>query len=189
VPAVLAAGRRKGAEDERAIWPAVADTVRVVRPRLVVLEKSLLSLPVGNCPEPSVTWPRSVRGILAVLRAADVGAPHRRERIFVVAADTRCRGVQRRPVDRRLTSSGRTGRSEGLQRERGGHPSRWRCSCSDAGEPGPKGLSARKPRTLVDGSISPDPCRNNQLPDAVQLLPTPRRRMGEGARTSAGRRA
>ncbi len=42
-----------------------------------------------------------------------------------------------------------------------------------------KGLSARKPRTLADGSTSADPCRNNQLPDAINLLPTPRATDGE----------
>lgn len=42
-----------------------------------------------------------------------------------------------------------------------------------------KGLSARKPLTLADGSPSPAPCRNNQLPDAVHLLPTPRATDGE----------
>ena len=32
------AGKRKGPNDERAIWPAVADAIRAVRPRLVFLE-------------------------------------------------------------------------------------------------------------------------------------------------------
>lgn len=43
-----------------------------------------------------------------------------------------------------------------------------------------KGLSARKPRTLADGTASAgDAARNNQLPDAVALLPTPRATDGE----------
>src|SRR6266540_2986999 len=32
------AGTRRGASDERAIWPHVADTIRVVRPRYAILE-------------------------------------------------------------------------------------------------------------------------------------------------------
>jgi DNA (cytosine-5)-methyltransferase 1 len=32
------AGQRKGADDDRALWPHVARTVRLVRPRHVVLE-------------------------------------------------------------------------------------------------------------------------------------------------------
>ncbi len=42
-----------------------------------------------------------------------------------------------------------------------------------------KGVSARKPRTLADGTVSADPCRNNQLPNAVKLLPPPRASDGE----------
>ena len=79
------AGRRKGTEDERHLWPAVRDAIRDVGPRLVVLEnvRGHLSLGFGE-----------VLGDLAdlgfdaewgLLRASDVGAPHRRERVFIVA--------------------------------------------------------------------------------------------------------
>jgi DNA (cytosine-5)-methyltransferase 1 len=79
------AGRRRGAGDERWLWPHVAGAVRVVRPRLVVLENvpGHLSMGFGR-----------VLGDLAAcgydarwqcVRASDVGAPHRRERVFIVA--------------------------------------------------------------------------------------------------------
>lgn len=83
------AGRRKGIEDERAIWPAVAAAIRAVRPRLVVLENvsaiagaGELARACGDLAEAGYvgSW-RSVR-------ASDVGAPHRRERIFIVAVAT-----------------------------------------------------------------------------------------------------
>lgn len=81
------AGKRNGASDHRHLWPCVADAVRVLRPRLVVLENVAghLSLGFGD-----------VLGDLAGLgydtrwgsvRASDAGAPHRRTRVFVVAAD------------------------------------------------------------------------------------------------------
>lgn len=89
------AGRRKGTEDDRHIWPHIADAVRVLRPGRVVLENVAghLSLGFGD-----------VLGDLAALgydtrwccvRASDAGAPHRRERVFVVARDASGAGTRR----------------------------------------------------------------------------------------------
>jgi DNA (cytosine-5)-methyltransferase 1 len=79
------AGKRKGADDERALWPYVAGAVRMVRPRIVVLEN--VSAVLG--PE----FARVANNLAALgydvawtcLRASDVGAPHRRERVFIFA--------------------------------------------------------------------------------------------------------
>lgn len=80
------AGRRKGAEDARAIWPEIAAAIRAVRPRLVLLENvgaivaaGELSRACGDLAEAGYV------GSWRSLRASDVGAPHRRERIFIVA--------------------------------------------------------------------------------------------------------
>jgi DNA (cytosine-5)-methyltransferase 1 len=79
------AGRRRGEDDPRHIWPWIADAIRVVRPRLVILENVRGHLSKGF---------GTVIGELAdigydarwtCVRAADVGAPHRRERVFIVA--------------------------------------------------------------------------------------------------------
>jgi DNA (cytosine-5)-methyltransferase 1 len=79
------AGKRKGFQDERAVWPHVADAVRHLRPRLVLLENVAGHLARGF---------GRVLGDLAeigydarwlCLRASDVGAPHRRDRVFVAA--------------------------------------------------------------------------------------------------------
>lgn len=82
------AGKRKGAEDDRALWPYVAGAVRILRPRIVVLEN--VSAVLG--PE----FQRVANDLAACgydiawtcLRAADIGAPHRRERLFCLATDT-----------------------------------------------------------------------------------------------------
>lgn len=79
------AGKKKGAEDERALWPYVAGAVRVVRPRIICLEN--VSAVLG--PE----FQRVANDLAEIgydiawtcLRASDVGAPHRRERVFIVA--------------------------------------------------------------------------------------------------------
>lgn len=80
------AGRRKGAADERAIWPHIARAVRDLRPRHVILENVAAVVASGELA-------RALGDLAALgydaawrcLRAADVGAPHRRERLFIVA--------------------------------------------------------------------------------------------------------
>ena len=83
------AGQRKGTDDSRWLWPEFAKTIRQVKPRWVLVENvpGLLSIDTG----------RAFAGILrelaemgydawwGSLRASDVGAPHRRERAFIVA--------------------------------------------------------------------------------------------------------
>jgi DNA (cytosine-5)-methyltransferase 1 len=84
------AGKRKGSDDVRHLWPYIAEAVRVLRPRRVVLENVAghLSLGFGD-----VLRDLAEAGFDAewcVLRASDVGAPHQRARLFIVAADAAC---------------------------------------------------------------------------------------------------
>lgn len=79
------AGRRQGTSDARHIWPHVLGAIRAVRPRLVVLENVAghLSLGFGQ-----VLGDLAAAGFDAewtVLHASDIGAPHRRARLFVAA--------------------------------------------------------------------------------------------------------
>lgn len=81
------AGTRKGTNDERHLWPYVADSLRVLRPRLAVLENVAGHLSLGF---DTVLADLAALGFDAewvVVRASDAGAPHRRERLFIVAAD------------------------------------------------------------------------------------------------------
>lgn len=80
------AGKRKGTDDERWIWGSIADAVRHLRPRLVLLENV-----------PGVLAHRGMGRVLGdlagigydadwtCLRASDVGAPHQRNRVFIAA--------------------------------------------------------------------------------------------------------
>jgi len=79
------AGKRNGTDDPRHIFPYIADGIRIVGPRVVVLENVRGHLALGF---------DTVLGTLAdigydarwvCVRASDVGAPHRRERLFIVA--------------------------------------------------------------------------------------------------------
>lgn len=81
------AGKRKGADDKRVLWPEVDRAIRALRPRIIVLE----NVPAVLGPEFSrVASTLAACGYefrWACLRASDVGAPHRRERLFILAAD------------------------------------------------------------------------------------------------------
>lgn len=78
------AGRRKGTDDERHIWPYVREAIRRIRPRITFLEnvaghRSLgFDRVLGDLAEGGmhVRW--------TSVRASDVGAPHQRERLFIL---------------------------------------------------------------------------------------------------------
>ena len=79
------AGPRTGMNDERWIWDEIYAAIRVLRPRFVLLENVAghLSLGFGR-----VLGDLAAAGFDAewgCFRASDVGAPHRRERVFIVA--------------------------------------------------------------------------------------------------------
>ena len=87
------AGKRKGHNDERHLWPYVADAIGALRPRYVVLENVAGHLSLGGA---AVVGDLARLGFDArwgVVRASDAGAAHRRARLFIVATDTR-RGSQ-----------------------------------------------------------------------------------------------
>lgn len=96
------AGHRKGTQDARHIWPHIAHSLRVLRPRLAVFENVAGHLSLGF---------DTVLGDLArigfdadwcTLRASDVGAAHQRNRLFLLAwpADTGGQGLARRWAER-----------------------------------------------------------------------------------------
>ena len=86
------AGSRKGTEDERWLWPLIFRLVREIRPRSIFLE---------NVPGLLHGGIEHVLGDLASVgfdaewtsvRASDVGAPHRRERVFILANSSNLSG-------------------------------------------------------------------------------------------------
>ena len=98
---VSLAGKRAGLAGERSgLWSEFARIVRVVRPRFVLVENvaGLLSMEFGQ-----VLGDLAALGFDAewgVFRASDAGAPHRRERVFILAvADAS--GVDGERVERR----------------------------------------------------------------------------------------
>jgi len=79
------AGQRRGADDPRHLWPHVARIIREVGPRVVVLENVAGHVVLGL---PDVLGELAEMGFDAewgCYRASEVGAPHQRERVFVLA--------------------------------------------------------------------------------------------------------
>jgi DNA (cytosine-5)-methyltransferase 1 len=115
------AGKRLGTNDPRHLWPHVLDAVRVLRPRYLFGENVAAHLGLG--------FDRVLADLAAigfdadwcVVRASDVGACHRRARLFVLAADASSKRLGQHP--------GGSSRQEGPA---------WRHSCGGhvAGNPG-----------------------------------------------------
>ena len=79
------AGQRKGENDKRHIWPNILKGISILRPKIIVLENVRGHLSLGF---------KEVLGDLAqngydakwrIVRASDVGAPHQRARLFIIA--------------------------------------------------------------------------------------------------------
>ena len=80
------AGKQLGADDERNMWPATRDCVRIIRPRYCLFENvtgllnsGYFGTIVNDLAESGycVRW--------KVLSAAEVGAPHKRNRVWIMA--------------------------------------------------------------------------------------------------------
>lgn len=95
-PFSFASRKRKGTEDERFLWDDIFRIVCEVRPRILFME-NVTGILRGKAMEYILTDLDSI-GFFAEwgsLRASSVGAPHRRERIFICAANSNSEGMER----------------------------------------------------------------------------------------------
>ena len=160
------AGKRKGTSDARHIWPHIAEAVRTLRPRLVVLENVYGHLSKGFAEVQGALAAARYDATWTCLRAGDVGAPHQRERVFIVAADTsreRHGGRQERRVVGGVDGEGE---GQGAQRERA------RELAGDRSDE----AAADTDRARLEGRVRPEPERGGE------------RTAGQG-RVDAGRHA
>ncbi|MET8667486.1 DNA cytosine methyltransferase [Streptomyces tendae] len=123
------AGKRKGTEDARHIWPFIARALGVLRPRYAIFENVANHLRLGFdtvlCDLAdlgfNVEW--------CVVRADEVGAPHQRRRLvfLATAADASRTGQQRQGVRGRASQrGGAAADAPYLGHERGGGARRGR---------------------------------------------------------------
>lgn len=116
------AGRRKGQEDGRAIWPYIAAAIRAVRPRYVFLENVSAIAGAGELARACGDLAQvGYDTCWTCVRASDVRAPHRRERIFILAADATSQGwgqSERPPASDSAPAPQRAGQAEPGRRHR-----------------------------------------------------------------------
>ncbi|WP_083295535.1 DNA cytosine methyltransferase [Corynebacterium sp. HMSC070E08] len=97
------AGHRKGTHDERHLWPYVFDAIKHLRPRIAFFEnvRGHLTLGLTEVLEDlaSIGWDAQWECV----RASDVGAPHHRERLFILATNPNSIGQQACGLTRRPT--------------------------------------------------------------------------------------
>ena len=95
------AGHRKGTNDERHLWPHVLNAIKHLRPRIAVFEnvRGHVTLGLAEVLEDlaSIGWDAQ----WACVRASDVGAPHHRERLFILAAHADGFGLEKSRLTRR----------------------------------------------------------------------------------------
>jgi len=122
------AGRRAGEHDPRHLWPMFADCIRVVRPRYALLENVAGHLSLGFG---SVLSDLAALGYDArwdCIPAAAVGAPHLRDRVFVIAT---CQNLAHADQDSqpRCAEHGSETKDRTEQRRIMAHADNWR-SCN-----------------------------------------------------------
>lgn len=78
------AGKRKGSEDERHLWPEVYLYIEALKPRGVFLENVAGHVSMGLWDVLSDLEAGGYRTAWGVYSASTVGAPHRRERVFIL---------------------------------------------------------------------------------------------------------
>ena len=79
------AGERKGKNDKRHIWPHIKRAISELRPKFVILENVRGHLTLGFDTVLGDLTEIGYDAKWSLVSAADVGAPHKRERLFVVA--------------------------------------------------------------------------------------------------------
>lgn len=80
-----AAGKRLGTDDERHLWPYIADGIRILRPRVCFFENVEGHITLGLREVVDELGAMGYRSTWGLFSAAEVGAPHQRKRVFVMA--------------------------------------------------------------------------------------------------------
>ena len=104
------AGQRKGSADERHLWPYIKEIISYLQPSRVILENVRGHLTLGFKEVLQDLTQIGYDARWAIVRASDVGAPHRRERLFCVAQPTDSNRI--RFNVRELAKAGHQGQSQ-----------------------------------------------------------------------------
>ena len=86
-----AAGKRLGKDDPRHLWPWIADGIRAMRPRICFFENVEGHISLGLREVISELEGIGYKAAWGIFSAREVGAPHQRKRVFILAYDQRQR--------------------------------------------------------------------------------------------------
>jgi len=87
------AGQRKGENDKRHIWPYILKGISILRPKFIILENVRGHLSLGFKEVLNDLAQNGYDAKWRIVRASDVGAPHQRARLFIIAypSSKRCK--------------------------------------------------------------------------------------------------
>jgi DNA-cytosine methyltransferase len=88
-----AAGKRLGTEDPRHLWPHIARSIRVIRPRLCFFENVEGHISLGLREVIGELESIGYKAAWGIFSAAEVGAPHQRKRVFILAVSNSLGGA------------------------------------------------------------------------------------------------
>ena len=80
-----AAGKRRGTEDDRHLWPYIASGIRLLRPRLCFFENVEGHISLGLREVIAELGSLGYQTAWGIFSAAECGAPHQRKRVFIMA--------------------------------------------------------------------------------------------------------
>ena len=101
------AGQRKGINDKRHIWPHIKKIIGTLQPRWVILENVKGHLSLGYKEVLKDLTEIGYDTKWAIVRASDVGAPHQRARLFIVAYPNSHAYSQSRRITRSICKKGK----------------------------------------------------------------------------------
>ena len=140
---VSQAGKRKGKEDDRWLWPEMLRVIKEVRPRWVVAENvaGLIRMGIDDCISDLENQGYTTETYL--IPACAVNAPHRRDRIFIVGYSTKLHQYasdnQRTESKAQVPKSGNSsGKADVANTAREGLPNRGRSQMGESREKKPE---------------------------------------------------
>jgi DNA (cytosine-5)-methyltransferase 1 len=101
-----AAGQRKGVNDSRHIWPDINQIISKLRPAIVILENVRGHLSLGFKEVLQDLTQIGYDARWTIVRASDVGAPHQRARLFIIAYPNSSSNQQLRRTNREIYGKG-----------------------------------------------------------------------------------
>ena len=101
------AGYRKGTDDARHIFPYILEAISILRPQWVILENVRGHLSLGLKDVLQGLAEQGYNAKWEIVRASDVGAPHQRARLFIIAYTDSNARTQPRRDDRSISSQGK----------------------------------------------------------------------------------